>query len=208
VSRYSPPYLEIKFPLTYLSTWQGSSTYYDLKYGDTAFESTQGAVDGYGSLIVPSSSSQASLRVVLRFSYYNPHSSSSASIDNSFYWFTKSLYWASISADDTLKPRNGGYAEPIVNSVSAPVSSGNALHLDLDALSNAITSLRYSLKQDGPVQISLMDVLGRNVRTQTARAISGQNETSLDTHSLPAGTYFVHVAAEGATQTQKFIISR
>jgi len=61
--RYFPPFEEIKFPLTYLSSWQSNSIFYNLKRGYSVFIGLHSVVDGYGILTLPSIPNQATLRI-------------------------------------------------------------------------------------------------------------------------------------------------
>jgi Secretion system C-terminal sorting domain len=206
--RYVPPFQQLKFPLTYLSTWQSSSTDYDLKYGDSTYETVEVGADGYGTIILPSSPNQTALRVSLK---------STSSYDNglpytsyNFYWFTNSLYWAAVSADDSMRPQGAGYVQPTNSSVGMPPPSLAPLNLTLsdNPVLSAGTRLSYNLRTGGPVQVELMDELGQSVRMlENGRASAGTNIVSIDPKTLASGTYFIRVEAEGTSAMQKLVIS-
>ena len=211
VDRYSPPFLEVQFPLTYLSTWQGSTTYYDLKYPDTSIQTCDGGVDGFGVITLPSLANQMALRVRLHFT--NVYSGGGTNQNYSYLWFTNNGCWASIDADDSGKPMGVNFVQPIVNAVLNPaISSSNdqGLHVTIRQETGSLMTLRYTLPAAGPVLISLFDVVGRNVRTLVSSEASaaGENNIFLDGNTLPAGMYFVRVEANGVIETQKLTICR
>jgi hypothetical protein len=57
------------------------------------------------------------------------------------------------------------------------------------------------------VQMSLLDVLGRSIKTVTDGTLSaGDHDYTLDVSQLPMGTYYLRVEASGATLTKKLVI--
>jgi hypothetical protein len=211
VEVYSPPFLQLQFPLTYLATWQSTSQYIDLKYPDTTTESLSGAVDGYGTLLLPSTSPMDAIRITLRSVGTNNGYSFT---DYAFLWFTKSAFWAEAQADDTLKPTSGlMYVQPTGSGVAENISneSGDGLNLLIsqNPASNSVTNLSYTLANGGPVKVELMDELGRSVRMlQNGNATAGQNTIAIEPQSLEAGTYFVRVEANGMSAMQKLVIAK
>lgn len=201
ISRYSPPYLEIKLPLTYLSTWHGSTTYTNLKYGDTAQESVYGAVDGFGWLVVPSAAPQPVLRILLAFQY---SSGNDFSRDTTILFLTKTKYWAEAF---------GGridYIEPIGNSnVEMQPTAADAL--PSFSLQPALTpeKIEFTLPADAAVRIDVFDVTGRSVRVlHDGIAHAGTNEVAFDTKAMTPGTYFVRMQSGDRMQVEKMLITR
>ena len=58
----------------------------------------------------------------------------------------------------------------------------------------------------GPQQISITDVLGREVYKTTMTAKAGANETTIKRNNMPTGVYILYVGNEQGTATKKFVI--
>ena len=58
----------------------------------------------------------------------------------------------------------------------------------------------------GPQQISITDVLGREVYRTTVTARAGANETMIKKNNMPAGVYILYVGNEQSTATKEFVI--
>jgi len=97
-----------------------------------------------------------------------------------------------------------------VSSVSPSVApyAGLSLTISDNPASGSETKIIYTLKNDGPAEVSLLDVLGRSTILQNSHATAGENVIPFDPHSLAPGTYFVRVEADGMTAMQKLVISR
>jgi len=206
--RYVPPFEQLKFPLTYLSTLQSSSTHYDLKFGDSTYETVEVGVDGYGTLMLPYSPNQTALRVSLKST--SSYNNGPTNTNYNFFWFTNSLYWAAVSADDSLRPQSAGYVQPTNSSISMQPSSLAPLNLTLsdNPVLSAGIRLSYNLRAGGPVQVELMDVLGRSVRIlQNGRASAGTNIIPIDPTALAPGTYFIRIEADGLSAMRKLVIT-
>lgn len=200
ISRYSPPYLEIKLPLTYLSTWHGSTTYTNLKYGDTAQESVYGAVDGFGWLVVPSAAPQPVLRMLLAFQF---SSGNGFNWDTTILFLTKTKYWAQAHGSSI------DYVEPIG-------SSGVEVQPVTDALASFSLQpalmpekLEFTLPADVAVRIDVFDVTGRSVRVlHDGIAHAGTNEVAFDTKAMTPGSYFVRMQSGEHLYIEKMLVIR
>ncbi len=94
-----------------------------------------------------------------------------------------------------------------VASAAMPVAGLN-LALSENPASSSDVKVTYTLNDAGPVQIELMDVLGRSVRMlQNGPALPGQNMVTIDPLSLEPGTYFVRLTANGASAMQKLVVT-
>lgn len=70
-------------------------------------------------------------------------------------------------------------------------------------------SFRLRVEQPQPVTVTLVDVLGRTVRTVfDGRATAPQESFAIDTKGLAGGPYFLHADGRTVTGTQKFTILR
>jgi hypothetical protein len=200
VDRFSPPYLEIKLPLTYLSTWHGSTNYINLKYGDTVQQSVYGAVDGYGWLVVPSAAPQPVLRVLLAFQY---SSGINLSKDTTILFLTKSKYWAQANGSSI------DYVEPIGNSGIEVQPVADALPSFSLQPSLLPDRIEFTLPADAAVRIDVLDVTGRTVRTlHDGIARAGTNDVAFDTKAWTPGTYFVRMQTGEHVRVEKMLVIR
>ncbi len=74
---------------------------------------------------------------------------------------------------------------------------------------NAQTTVRFGVEQAGDVNVSVYDVLGRQVSVlHDGPRASGLVTLPVSTDSLPTGVYFVRMTAEGVVETTSFTIAR
>jgi hypothetical protein len=212
---YNPPLQEFKFPLTYQTAWQSTSSI-EASYipsGGSATESIDAVVDGYGTLLTPPSESDAALRIKqtlgITISYFGIGSTSTFYL---YTWYTKSGYGANIVTDSNQTVQGANYSVPAFGFVRPELSIPDdplSLSLSINPASNIETKLFYTLKDDGPVQVNLMDELGRSVHVlQDGHALAGRNIIPIDPKTLTAGTYFIRVVGDGMTAMRKLIITR
>jgi hypothetical protein len=71
-------------------------------------------------------------------------------------------------------------------------------------------TVRYAVPEGagGDVTLRLYDVLGRTVRTVTARAEAGRHTRTLDVSGLASGTYFLLLQAGGPAVTRKITVTQ
>ncbi|MBU1707212.1 T9SS type A sorting domain-containing protein, partial [bacterium] len=74
---------------------------------------------------------------------------------------------------------------------------------------NPNTTIVYDLKESGPVQLRIFDVLGREaaVLIDGYQEI-GQHKVTFDASSLPSGIYFYRIKAGDFTDTKKMIFMK
>ena len=70
-------------------------------------------------------------------------------------------------------------------------------------------TLQYALPQKQEVTLRLYDTLGRRVLTLTQGSMeAGREQLQIDTSDLSSGTYFLRLATEGVTRTQRLTVVR
>jgi hypothetical protein len=72
-----------------------------------------------------------------------------------------------------------------------------------------VLTVRYNAPNLAPLTLTLLDVFGRTIKTQsiTPRA-TGQNETTLAVSDVAAGVYFVRLSSARETASQRVLIAR
>lgn len=222
---YSPPLQQFKFPFTYGTSWSGTSDIHIPSSfpGMVITQSVDAVVDGYGTLMTPTSAHQKGGVIlasndVLRLRTKNTTSVSFGAFSNvsvtyDFNWYTKTGYSANIGADTLQVPQSVYYSTPGGStSVADKFSSAEELlnlRLSANPVSNSETKIYYTLKTSGNTEVSVMDVMGRQVNMlYKGHAEQGQNLIPIDASKLSAGTYFIRVNAEGLTATRKLIITK
>jgi hypothetical protein len=221
---FDPPFEELKFPLSYQDSWNVTSNVkgFGLAPGSTITEKIDAIVDGYGTVILPGSTSNC-LRLKLKITAtVNFSGLTFESSEYSFLWITSNGVSAVIDADSNQmatstssasnpSPQPTSFRSQGTSSVSNNSLSSDGLS-DIYLSQNPTSSemkLSFSMKSSGNVQISLMDVLGREVHIlQNGRASAGQNIIPIDLSKFSAGSYFVRVTAEGMALTRKLIITK
>ena len=72
---------------------------------------------------------------------------------------------------------------------------------------NAVTRLRYSLRQATRVVLKVYDVLGREVAVLEERTVpAGEHQITFDGSNLSSGAYFCRLQAGGQVQTRKLVL--
>lgn len=65
-------------------------------------------------------------------------------------------------------------------------------------------TIAFSILEQTRVEIALFDVLGRKVTTLTdGERMPGQHDVRFDVQSLPSGTYFYRMSADGFSRTRR-----
>ena len=220
VLSYTPGLQVFKFPLTYQTSWYSSSSIpaseFGAPNGTTITEVSDGLVDGFGTLSVPGHSEQT-LRLRWRSNitatYLTIVAYSVTSINYS--WLTESNYGASITTDSNQTTpthvTGGSYDVPTGAGVTMLPHTEDPLTLRLsqNPASNTETNLSYIMPKDGPVQVMLMDPLGRDVKMLVDGTVSvGTHLVPIDPASLSNGNYFLRVSADGKVATMKLVIAK
>ncbi|MEK7249627.1 MAG: T9SS type A sorting domain-containing protein, partial [Bacteroidota bacterium] len=74
---------------------------------------------------------------------------------------------------------------------------------------NPSTVIRYGVPRDGHVTLSVIDVLGRTVRTLVVEFVeAGYHQINFDVTGIPSGVYFYRLEAGNATRVQKLVVLR
>ena len=72
---------------------------------------------------------------------------------------------------------------------------------------NNAADISLTLGSSDRVQMVLMDVLGRNVRTVADGSLeAGDHAYTLDVSTLPPGTYYLRIQTIGQTLTKKLVV--
>ena len=71
-------------------------------------------------------------------------------------------------------------------------------------------TIEYKLEQGGPVNITVLDLFGRIVRSMAQQSVSmpGSYREVIDLSNLAPGTYFVQIQGEGFHHTEKLLKSK
>ena len=74
---------------------------------------------------------------------------------------------------------------------------------------NPSTTLRYDVPKAGPVRITVLDALGREIALLVnEQHTAGRHEISFDAQGLPSGTYIVRMQADATLQAQRLTLLR
>ena len=95
--------------------------------------------------------------------------------------------------------------------VTIPDPRGRALFLDhpYPNPANSAVTLEYELPSGlDTVTLSVYDLAGRRISTETLEPTSGRHCLILPTDSYPPGVYLAHLATNTAGDTRRFVISR
>jgi len=221
---YTPALQMYAFPLTYLSSWSSVSAGNSSIPGYSLVDSTQATVDGYGSLITPTtahgktgatpmSSTNDALRITMKTTRTTLVGGTPVSSSTSYQyeWVTTANHRVTMGTDNTQKITSVSYSAGTSSAVDDNTipDQGLNLHLSSNPASTTETTLFYTMKNAGNAQVSLIDALGNNIQTlQNGPAQPGQNIIAIDPTKFSAGTYFIRVNAEGMSGTRKLIITK
>ncbi len=214
---YNPPLQQAAYPMTYNTSWNSKSTWDSpLIPSGYSYTTTYSAkVDGWGTLKTPGQSTPA-LRVMetTTNTLTNNGVPVISTTTYAYEWLTGGSYSAymALNTAQTAATSAYYYAPSGTNAVNyTPSTSGSGLGLLLtqNPVSNLGTNVIYTLPNAGPVQVQLMDELGRSVRMlQNGFVSAGPNMVAIEPQSLTPGTYFVRVEANGTIAMQKLVVTR
>jgi hypothetical protein len=92
---------------------------------------------------------------------------------------------------------------------SSQVPTMARLHQNYPNPFNPATIIGFELASESYVTLRVYDVLGREVATLwDGMALSGYRQVTFEARSLPSGTYFVRMTADGIVQTKKMQLVR
>ena len=101
---------------------------------------------------------------------------------------------------------------PLVEIVESFIPNVFALHQNYPNPFNPVTSLRYDLPEDGLVNITIYDMMGRVVKTLVNGSQSAGNKsvqwkaTNNRNEPVSAGLYFYMIQAGGFMKTKKMVL--
>ena len=96
---------------------------------------------------------------------------------------------------------------PKTNATTAP--SYKTLDAPLPSPADNSLTLSYTLPEDcSSASLTIYDLSGRRIDTQTLQPASGRHSLVLDVGEYPQGVYIARLAGEGASETRRFVISR
>jgi hypothetical protein len=221
---FNKPFHELKLPLTYQTSWIDSSAIImrNLPQVTNYIERIDAVIDGFGTLILPGSTSDClrlkmKVTLSLNFSGVNFHF-----LEYEFLWITSNGVSAVIDADSNQQvtstsspnnpsPKPTSFRSPTTNSVSYNSHSSSELS-DIYLSQNPAqseTRLYFTAKSNENVKISLMDALGSGTHMlQNGTVSSGRNCFSIDLSKYSAGCYFIRTDIDGMTLTRKLIIAK
>jgi hypothetical protein len=204
----NPPVEVLPFPLTSQTNWQSTSKQIGPEVSIYNASITQiEVVDGYGTLILPNHSENALRVKETLITKDSVQGFEFADTGDVYIFYTLDGYQARIAASsiDTF----ASYTVPNSNAVNPqPVAfSGLNMSLTQNPVISGNTTLLFSLPDASPVQIELMDLLGRNIRMlEHGFEAAGVHSLPIDAKTLSAGTYFVRLQTGSVSAMQKLVI--
>lgn len=106
--------------------------------------------------------------------------------------FNQGFPWIGIQEDETTTP-------------GAPVK----LSLTTANISDGLIGLRYSLPHSSDIDLAVFDATGRKVQTlKQGHTPAGSGEITWNASAVPAGVYFMRLAASGKYCTERVLIVR
>ena len=214
-STYTDPIDVMRYPFTY------TNTYTDTYAGTIIFSSvpvaTHGSVtvtcDAYGTLKLPHGNTHTNvLRVHTTQQYIDSANLFGTGTIDTFqietYTWYEPNYHSALMTIATGTSTAGNYKQVSYESkqlaASVPALSGMASLVSLfpNPAHNEL-NIEYKTTNLQQVNISLTDMLGREVATIATAATQGSQHITYSTVSLPRGTYLVRITSNGETETRK-----
>jgi len=222
----SPAMRSMTFPLTYLSTWGGTSrSVFKLASAGTGFDSMKiiswvtytDTVDAWGTVITPAGSWN-SLRL---------KQLSIAAEDSFFQYSTDSNAWAFIDAEATTGLPTGNYSwyansEGIaVASIGYNVSHASYLQTATSGIKNISLynqvnvypnpgngKMTIKLVGSGYNAVGLYDMLGRQVYAQNVNAMQSDLLLEINESNLPGGVYLLQIDNKSGNINKRVVIEQ
>lgn len=95
----------------------------------------------------------------------------------------------------------------VITDPDAPVPSSFSLSQNYPNPFNPMTTIRFETTGTTPVSIAIYDILGREIAVLVEETLNaGVHEVRFDGSSLPSGTYFCRMVANGFAKTTKMIL--
>ena len=93
----------------------------------------------------------------------------------------------------------------IINTSTSPIQQDLIVELAPNPASD-ITYLSISNITSREIEISLIDILGRTVRTYDQSTLIGVDQYALDLHNIVAGTYLIRLKLDSRVAVRKLIV--
>jgi hypothetical protein len=205
IQGYEPPLLQLRFPLTFGTSWADSSSYilYTTNAGTISrtpvYESA--TVDGYGTVVTPFFTKPC-LRLHL------VSGSSAITVGSYLFVCGPGNESAEILVDannraSTVACTVQGAGATGIRSAARPATRFRLMQNYPNPF-NPSTVISYKLPESGRVTLKIYDVLGREVRTLVdRRQAEGIHSATFDARDLPSGVYFCTLRAGSFVDTKK-----
>jgi hypothetical protein len=214
----SPPDVTYGLPSTLGSTW--TSAYTETQtialnsvpvQTTTTTHNAKYVVDAFGPLKIPGGSIYDALRI-------KKVDSLATGKSVTYIFLSKSGASVQLSARDPASPDTGtigvrsvAWSGPTVTAVQTPegIPSAYALLQNFPNPFNPTTVVRYEVPVAGNVQLTVYDVLGREVATLVNETEpAGIHEVRFDAVGLASGVYLYRMQAGGFVQTRSMMLMR
>ena len=212
---YNPPLFEARIPMRFDSTWESSSriTGVGLKPGESRVMSIKAKVDAWGQVQLPQMPYQLeALRVKKQIIVFDSMNGVSVGTDTTFqyYFCGNNIFSVTVTTDSRNVITNAEYAAPIIAAgVSATPADGFDFVITPNPASNAGTKILYTMKNEGNVQVALIDMLGNRIRMlQDGFVSNGRHVIDVDQEILRNGVYFIRLVSPEVTVMRKLVVSR
>ncbi len=208
--KYSPPMQQLKFPLTYNTTWTSTSNISvpGLPPGATYTMQVDATVDGYGTLKIPGTTAEC-LRIkrttttTIGFGGFNQ-----TTITDDYEFSTSTGQSASISTDQNHQPVSLTYS---VRGGSDDVKAVSDEHPSVMITANPAvsqTSVQISMAKDAPATLSILDITGHEIAVPfSGFAHRGVTTIDLNTEHLANGIYMLRLQSSAGVSAAKLIVS-
>jgi hypothetical protein len=203
--------------MQYRTSWQSTSSADgdSIGPGERRVIEKKSVVDGWGNLLIPNpyNYAEGALRVneqTIETDYLNGNITRSDTTIR-YHFYTTMLFSATITTDTRNRITGAIYTVNFIQSsgVAPEVSTeGLSLFITPNPVSNSVAKVIYTLKNDGPVRIELMDMLGKIQILKIGYAVAGQYVLEIDPHTLAPGVYFVRIESAKMSTMQKLVVSR
>jgi serine protease AprX len=91
----------------------------------------------------------------------------------------------------------------------AAITSGESYPLSYPNPFSITTTIEYVVKQDGPVQVTVYDMHGRQLQTLVQESLkSGTHSVQLDGQNLPSGTYIYRVQSGNEIYAKRVVLKK
>ena len=215
---FSDPMDQLHYPFTYLSTfldtYAGVLTYSGMAVHEQGI--TYDTCDAYGTLILPSRVDSNVLRVHTHQIFIDSANVfGTPSIDtflfDSYVWYKPNYHSALLSISLTHQ-LHGTISSKSVSCVGfgpldvpAVTKLSSTIQLYPNPTNNEL-NIQFTTARRENVNITVTDLLGREIATVTNSAYEGETHLNFDTHNISKGVYFICFKSGTETITKKFVV--